>query len=146
MSFRQASQAAILRLTEPSSGEVWFNGRDVLALDKTSLRNLRKEMQMIFQDPYSSLDPRMTIESKLMIGEVLTIHKLAPSRKEREQRLVELLEIVGLSPDYLDRYPHEFSGGQRQRIGIARALAVNPKLIVCDEAVSALDVSFRRRW
>jgi oligopeptide transport system ATP-binding protein len=130
---------AILRLIEPSSGEVWFDGRDVLALDKSSLRNLRKEIQIIFQDPYSSLDPRMTVAST--IGEVLTVHELVRGRRQREDRIVELLETVGLSADHLYRYPHEFSGGQRQRIGIARALAVNPKLIVCDESVSALDVS-----
>ena len=131
----------ILRLIEPTSGEVWFEGRDVTALDKSALRGLARDMQIIFQDPYASLNPRMTIGA--IIGEALTIHGLAKSRREFEDRIVELLETVGLNPDYMRRYPHEFSGGQRQRIGIARALAVSPKLIVCDEPVSALDVSIQ---
>ncbi len=128
----------LLRLIEPTSGEVWFDGRDVLKLQRTGLRELRREMQVIFQDPYASLNPRMTVLS--IVGEPLKIHGLG-DRKERRERVAELLRKVGLDPDYMNRYPHEFSGGQRQRIGIARALALNPKLIVADEPVSALDVS-----
>ena len=129
----------ILRLVEPTSGEVWFSGTEVTALSRAELRALSRDMQIIFQDPYASLDPRMTVGA--IVGEALIIHKLAKNRREYEDRIVELLETVGLHADHLRRYPHEFSGGQRQRIGIARALAVSPKLIVCDEPVSALDVS-----
>ncbi len=131
----------ILRLIEPTSGEVWFEGKSVTAANRTELRALARDMQIIFQDPYASLNPRMTVGA--IVGEALTIHKLTKTAREYEDRIVELLETVGLSADQMRRYPHEFSGGQRQRIGIARALAVSPKLIVCDEAVSALDVSIQ---
>jgi oligopeptide transport system ATP-binding protein len=131
----------ILRLIEPTSGEVWFEGKDVAVMGKNELRAVARDMQIIFQDPFASLNPRMTVGS--IIGEALVIHGLAANRQALEERVVELLERVGLQPDHMRRFPHEFSGGQRQRIGIARALAVEPKLIVCDEPVSALDVSIQ---
>jgi oligopeptide transport system ATP-binding protein len=131
----------VLRLIEPTSGEIDFEGKEVRSLPANELRILRRDIQIIFQDPYASLNPRMSVGA--IVGEALIIHKLTKTRQQFEERVVNLLETVGLQADHIGRHPHEFSGGQRQRIGIARALAVEPKLIICDEPVSALDVSIQ---
>ena len=129
---------SVLRLYEPTGGKVYFEGTEIT---KSNIKSMRKQMQMVFQDPYSSLNPRMTVED--IIGEPLDVHRLYSNSKERREKILNLMDLVGLNAEHATRYAHEFSGGQRQRIGIARALAVNPKFIVCDEPVSALDVSIQ---
>ena len=137
---KSTTARAILRLIEPTEGEILFEGKDVCKLDHGEMRSIRRDMQIVFQDPYASLNPRRTVEQ--IIGEPLDVFQVS-TKKERKDRIAYLLQKVGLSPDHARRYPHEFSGGQRQRIGIARALALNPKLIIGDEPVSALDVSIQ---
>ena len=131
----------LLRLIEPTSGEVWFNGKDILSMGSGEMRALRREMQIVFQDPFSSLNPRMTVRK--LIAEPIEFHGIHTNKKDVDENVDRLMETVGLSTSMRDRYPHEFSGGQRQRIGIARGLAVNPSFIVCDEPISALDVSIQ---
>jgi oligopeptide transport system ATP-binding protein len=138
---KSTTARALLRLIEPTEGKVLFGGKDVCKLPKEELRQLRRDMQIVFQDPYASLDPRRSVGQ--IIGEPLNVFAVCSNRSEREERIAYLLKEVGLQPEHAWRYPHEFSGGQRQRIGIARALAVNPKLIIGDEPVSALDVSIQ---
>ncbi|WP_342550519.1 dipeptide ABC transporter ATP-binding protein [Lysinibacillus sp. FSL M8-0216] len=137
---KSTTSRSILRLDEPTSGEVLLFGKNLVTMNKKELRVARKDIQIIFQDPYASLNPRRTIRK--MLTEAMSIQKIVPP-EQQEARMIELMSLVGLRPEYLERYPHEFSGGQRQRIGIARALAVNPKIIICDESVSALDVSIQ---
>ena len=132
---------SILRLVEPTAGHVLFKGRELTRLSGSEMRRMRRDMAMIFQDPFASLDPRQTVGE--IVGEPLDIHGLASTRRQRQDRIHELLNVVGLNPNFANRYPHEFSGGQRQRIGIARSLAVDPSFIVCDEPISALDVSIQ---
>ena len=132
---------AIVKLYEPTSGTVYYHGEDVTKIKGSHLAEFRRNVQMIFQDPYASLNPRMTVGE--IIREPMDIHHIFNTKEEREQRVRELLDIVGLKPDHIRRYPHEFSGGQRQRIGIARTLALNPQFIICDEPISALDVSIQ---
>jgi oligopeptide transport system ATP-binding protein len=132
---------AILQLYRPTAGRVFFDNEDLTALKGEALRRKRRQMQMIFQDPYASLNPRMTVGN--IIGEPLEVHHIGANRAEQRERVQDLLRVVGLNPYFVNRYPHEFSGGQRQRIGVARALAVNPEFIVCDEPISALDVSIQ---
>jgi oligopeptide transport system ATP-binding protein len=138
---KSTTARCVMRLTEPSAGEIVFDGQDMVSLQGADLRAVRRKMQIVFQDPFASLNPRMTVGD--ILGEAFIIHKLAASAGERDDRTASLLVKVGLKGEHMRRYPHEFSGGQRQRIVIARALAVNPKFIVCDEPVSALDVSIQ---
>ena len=138
---KSTTARGVLQLYRPTSGQVFFQGTDLCLQKGDSLRRLRRYMQMIFQDPFASLDPRMTVRE--IIGEPMKVHNLPPNKKERMERVLEMMRLVGLNPTDVHRYPHEFSGGQRQRIGVARSLAVRPEFIVCDEPVSALDVSIQ---